>query len=261
MLTTTIYTLASVGIVSVISLVGVFALSLQEAFLRRILFFLVSLSAGALFGDALIYLIPESFESTLSPEYSSFYILAGIIVFFVFEKLLRWRHIHGAEGEDLKEGIDPLHAHKKPVGTLVLVSDGIHNFIDGIIIGASYFVSIEVGIATTIAIILHEIPQEIGDFAILLHAGWSKGKALLVNFLSALSAFLGAALVIVIGAAAEQFIPAAVAFAAGSFLYIAGSDLIPELHKTSDIKQSLLQFFALLAGIALIFLFVFVEVS
>jgi zinc and cadmium transporter len=129
----------------------------------------------------------------------------------------------------------------------------VHNLIDGIIIGASYLISIEVGIATTIAIILHEIPQEVSNFAVLLHSGYSKRKALVLNFISALFAILGTAIVFIFGQAINSHIPILIAFAAGGFLYIAGSDLVPELHKTSDTKQSFWQFIAIIIGIAIMF--------
>lgn len=254
-----LYALASVTIVSLISLVGIFVLSLQERFLNRMLFVLVSLSAGALFGDAIIHLIPEALENVASPALTSFVILSGIITFLVFEKFLRWRHEHGAEEEDIRKGMDPEHTHIKPVGHLVLFSDGVHNFIDGVIIGASYLVSIEVGIATTIAIVLHEIPQEIGDFALLIHAGFTKRKALFMNFLTALSAILGTIFVLVLSTSIEKIIPFAIAFAAGSFLYIAGSDLIPEIHKTRDVKKSIIQFIAILVGIGMMFALLLLE--
>ena len=139
------------------------------------------------------------------------------------------------------------------MGPLILTSDAIHNMIDGIIIGVSYFISIEVGIATTVAIILHEIPQEIGHFAVLIHSGYSKLKAILFNFFSSLFAILGTAIVFIFGENIEAHIPLLIAFAAGGFLYIAGSDLVPELHKTPGIKKSLLQFIAIVIGIAIMF--------
>jgi|SRR3990167_8488787 len=246
-----IFALISVLIVSAVSLIGVFALSLKDQWLHRILFLLISLSAGALFGDALLHLLPESFELLGNPSLAALITLGGIMVFFAFEKFLHWHHFHSAAEIDLREGSDPTHQHVKPVGHLVIASDGIHNFIDGVIIGASYLVSVEIGIATTIAIILHEIPQEIGDFGVLLHAGFSKGKALLVNFLSALSAIVGTALALFVGVTNEWFLGAMVALGAGSFLYIAGSDLIPELHKTTTARRSLAQFVAMLIGVGI----------
>src|SRR3989344_547010 len=173
------YSLISVVIVSAISLVGILALTINERLLKRLIFVLVSLATGALLGDALIHLIPESFEKGGDATLTSLLILGGILLFFVLEKFLHWHHKHGHElhEEDCDDTALPITKKDSGVmslGYLILISDGFHNLIDGMIISASYLVSIEVGIATTIAIILHEIPQEIGDFGVLLHSGFSK---------------------------------------------------------------------------------------
>lgn len=254
-----VFALLSVLLVSAVSLIGVFALSLRDQFLHRILFVLVSLSAGALLGDALLHLLPESFDALGGSSLAALITLGGILVFFAFEKFLHWHHFHFTAEIDLREGSDPAHQHIKPVGHLVIASDGIHNFIDGVIIGASYLVSVEVGVATTIAIVLHEIPQEIGDFGVLLHAGFSKAKALLVNFLSALLAVVGTVFSLVIGATDERFLGMMVALGAGSFLYIAGSDLIPEIHKTTTAKKSLAQLLAMIIGVGMMTALLLVE--
>lgn len=258
------YALTSIIIVSSISLIGLFTLSIKKELLHKSIFFLVSLAVGALFGDALIHLIPEAFERIENTAIASFFILSGIIVFFTLEKILRWRHIHTTDhvhehgSSDCEQ--EKKHSHIKPLGTLVLISDGMHNFLDGIIVGASYFMSIEVGIATTIAIILHEIPQEISDFALLLHAGFSRKKALFVNFLSALTAILGVYIASLSNLFNENLIPLLTAFAAGGFLYIAGSDLVPELHKENTAKKSIQQLFAILLGIGLMFSLLWLEI-
>jgi len=251
------YAFGSIIIVSLISLIGVFALSLKEKVLNAFLFILVSVAAGALFGDAIIHLIPEIFTETKNMLFTSLSILSGVLGFFILEKFLRWRHVH--EIEDCC--MDEVHDETRiaPIGYIVWTSDSIHNFIDGLIIGISYLVSIEIGIATTIAIILHEIPQEISDFAILLHAGFKKQKALLINFLSALFALLGGIVAVIASSYVQNFIPIITGFAAGSFLYIAGSDLVPEIHKTKDPRRSLIQFIALSTGIAIMAMLVFVE--
>lgn len=254
-----IYAFGSVILVSLISLIGVFVLGFNQNFLKKITFFLVSLSVGALFGDALIHLIPETFKGIKNPALASLFILTGIIFFFILEKFIRWHHSHGHDCKDDNCRVREKRSH--PVGILILASDSIHNMIDGIIIGVSYLISIEIGIATTIAIILHEIPQEIGDFAILLHSGYSKIKAILFNFLSSLSAVLGTAIVFMFGQSIDSYTSALTAFAAGGFIYIAGSDLVPELHKTSKMKQSLLQFIAIIIGIAIMFALLKFEVS
>jgi len=264
MIETYLYTLGSVGLVSIISLAGLSVLSLKEGFLHKIIFILVSIAVGALFGDALVHLIPEALDSGKSEVLISFFIILGIVMFFILEKFLRWKHIHDVD----EDCVDELHAGKavaegatiKPVGTMVLVSDGVHNFIDGIIIAASYFISIETGIATTIAIILHEIPQEIGDFGVLLHAGYTKLRALFLNFLISLTSIFGALATLLIGSSVENIVPFIAAVAGGAFIYIAGSDLIPEIHKTSNVAHSLLQLLGILIGITMMFLLLFLEV-
>jgi zinc and cadmium transporter len=255
----TVYAFISVFVVSLISLIGVFALSLNQKILNKSIFLLVSLAVGALFGDAIIHLIPEAFERVENPARVSLFIIIGIISFFVLEKFLRWRHSHGydyvgVECDQEKPGAVKL------IGSLIIASDSIHNLIDGMIIGASYLISIEIGIATTVAIILHEIPQEISDFALLIHAGYSKIKALLLNFISSLFAVVGTIIVFVFDSSVESFVPLMTAFAAGGFLYIAGSDLVPEIHKTSDLKKSLQQFIAIIIGIAIMFMLLAFEI-
>jgi zinc and cadmium transporter len=236
----------------------------RESILHRSLFLLVSLAVGALFGDAIVHLIPEAFEEIGNATTTSLAILLGVIGFLALEKFLRWRHEHGhgTALEHTDEEIpmaDPARQRILPLGWLVLISDGIHNFVDGILIGASYLVSIEVGIATTIAIVLHEIPHEFSDFALLIHAGFSKARALFLNFLSALVAVLGTSVALLISERVEGMVPLMVAFGAGSFLYIAGSDLVPELHKTSNLTHSFLQFLAILIGIGIMFSLLLLE--
>jgi len=235
--------LLAVGAVSLISLIGIATLSLKQDLLRRMLFLLISLAAGALLGDAFIHLIPEAFEEA-EPLLVSGVILAGFFTFFVLEKFLHWHHSHG------DDEFSPEHAKIHPVGHLVILSDGMHNLIDGIAIGAAFLISTEVGIATTIAIALHEIPQEIGDFGLLLHAGFSRAKALMMNFFSALTAFLGVGLVFWLAESIEVATPLIAAFAAGNFIYIAAADLVPELHKTTGARKSTLQFVTILIGLA-----------
>ncbi len=243
-----IHALLSVFFVSLASLVGIFTLSLKEDVLRKYVFLLVSLAVGALLGDAFIHLIPEAFEGG-NPLQVSLLIITGIVSFFVLEKFLHWHH----HEDDTNE----YTVH--PVGKLVLFSDGVHNFIDGVLIGVSFMVSIPVGIATTVAIILHEIPQEIGDFAVLLHAGYTRKKALWLNFLSALTAVFGTLLAFVFGENSVGFIDSILPIAAGGFIYIAVADLIPELHKTKEVKHSVSQLFALILGVVLMIGLLFLE--
>ena len=235
-----LYILGSVLLVSLISLVGVISLSINHEKLTKYLIFFVSFSAGAMLADAFIHLLPELVEE--KGEFTllmSGGIIGGMLLFFALEKFINWHHCHDATPKE--------HVHSFAV--MNLVGDGIHNFLDGVIIGAAYMISIPVGIATTIAVIFHEIPQEIGDFAVLLHGGYSKARALMFNLASGLLSVLGALIAVGLGTksavAAELLTP----FAVGSFLYIAASDLIPELHKETDAKRSVMQFIAFLGGI------------
>ncbi len=253
MTTAYLYALGSVLVISFISLIGVSMLSLRVERLRGMLFIFVALAIGALLGDAFIHLIPEAMEETRDPAFVSLLIIAGILAFFWFEKILHWHHGHHG---DLEE-IDSEHA-VKPLGRLILVSDGLHNFLDGLIIGVSFLVSIPVGFATTLAVMFHEIPQEIGDFGVLLHAGYLKGKAILYNFLSALTSVLGVLVVIIAGESAETLVRWVVPFAAGTFIYIASADLVPELHKQRG-NNTVLEFLAILLGVGVMYLLLFLE--
>lgn len=235
---TYLYPFISVAIISLVSLVGVFALSIKEEILKKYLFVLVSLAVGGLLGDAFIHLIPEALEEMSNPTFAAIGVIAGILMFFVLEKALHWHH------HDLPDNAP------HPLGRLVLISDGAHNLIDGMIIGASFLISPEIGLATTLAVILHEIPQEIGDFGVLLHAGYTKSKALWLNFFSALLAFVGVVLAIALGNAVEEFSLWLLPITAGGFIYIAMSDLIPELHKTTNgSRNSFVQLLSITVGV------------
>ncbi len=242
-----IYTLCSVFIVSLISLIGVFTLAIDRNKLYKYLIYLVSLSAGTLMGDAFIHLIPNAFRES-SNIWPSLYILGGIFLFFILEKVLHWRHCHE----------EPCADHPHPFSYIILVGDALHNFIDGMVIAASFIVSVPLGIATTIAVIFHEIPHEFGNFASLLYGGFSVGKALLYNFLSALVAIIGAVIVLAINANIDptRFL---IPFAAGGFIYVAGTDLIPELHKQNEAKKGIFQVLAFLVGIGLMLGILLVE--
>lgn len=234
-----IYTLISVFIVSLISLIGVFTLAVDKNKLYKYLIYLVSLSAGTLMGDAFIHLIPDAYRGS-SSVWPSLYILAGIFLFFILEKVLHWRHCHE----------EPCVDHPHPFSYVILVGDALHNFIDGMVIAASFIVSIPLGIATTMAVILHEIPHEFGNFASLIYGGFSVGKALLYNFISALVAILGAVIILTLSANIDptRFL---IPFAAGGFIYVAGTDLIPELHKQNEARKGVFQVLAFLIGIGL----------
>ena len=248
-LETYVFTFSSILLVSLIAVLGILLLSFQEVLFRRYLSLFISIAVGALLGDAFIHLIPEALAETENTTLTSVLIIVGILIFFLLEKLLHWHH-HGEDAET-----SDIH----PVGKLVLVSDGAHNFLDGIVIAASFAIGLPVGLATTLAVILHEIPQEVGDFAVLLHAGYTKGRALLLNFLSALSAVLGGVLFFVIGGFAESFAAICVPLTAGGFIYIAVADLIPELQKTKQWRISFLQSAAVVLGIGAMIGLTFLE--
>lgn len=234
-----LYSIAGVLVVSLISLIGVFSLTLGKLVLEKLLFFLISFAAGGLLGDAFIHLLPEITEESGFGLGASLAVLAGILIFFVLEKFIAWRHCH----------IPTSSQHPHPLVFMNLIGDGFHNFIDGAIIAGSFLVSISLGIATLAAVIFHEIPQEIGDFGVLVHGGFSKKRALIFNFISSLTAFLGAIFVLVFGAKISGFSQMLIPFTAGGFIYIAGSDLIPELHKETNLGKSGLQLLGLLLGI------------
>lgn len=262
MLETSLYAVASVILVSAVSLVGIVAVFWDEKRLRRYTPMLVSIAIGALLGGAFIHLIPESFD--VHGDAAGLVILIGILFFFVFEKSLHWHHGHSLDVTDTAISGDepvPLPGRPRPVGTMLLVSDGIHNFLDGVVIGASYLVGVEVGIATTAAVVLHEIPQEIGDFGVLIHAGYTRAKALFLNFVSALTAVFGVVLVLMFHETANVAVSWVIPLAAGGFIYIALSDLVPELHKFSHLKQSLTQLAVIIFGVALILLLSLFEID
>jgi len=249
MITTYIYAFISVIVVSLISLVGVFSLSLKDEIIKKYISLFISLAVGALLGDAFIHLIPEAFENYPNPVLASLLIIIGIILFFILEKFLHWHH-----HED-----DTEKNHIHPVGKLLLFTDGFHNFIDGIIIGVSFLISIPIGIATTLAVVLHEIPQEIGDFAVLIHSGYDKKRALWLNFVSALAAIVGLVVALIFGNIAETFSLLILPIGAGGFIYIALTDLIPELQKTKELKYSILQITSVITGILIMLALVLLE--
>jgi zinc and cadmium transporter len=240
------YTLVSVFVVSLISLVGIAAISLSERRVRQMIFVSVSLAAGAMFGDAFIHILPESFATPDRATKTSTSVLLGILTFFVLEKFLRWRHAHEFEGESQRT--------IEPVGYLNLFADATHNLIDGMLVGAAYSVSVSVGLATTIAIILHEIPQELGDFGVLINAGFSRARALVFNLLSGLLAIVGAIVSLLASHSVVSFSEFMLPFTAGGFIYIAGCDLLPKLQKERKPLKSGAQLAALVLGVSLMYL-------
>lgn len=247
MFSTIAYVIISVILVSLVSLISVTYLAFKKD-VHKYLLFLVSLSAGTLFGGAFLHLLPEAVETPGFTVEISFLLIAGVLTFFILEKFIHWRHCHHHAHHEHK-----YHPRKHPthLAPLNLIGDAVHNFLDGLVIAGSYLVSVPAGIATTIAVIFHEIPQEIADFGVLLYAGMKKWKALFFNFLSATMAIVGAIVGLILGTQSEMFIPIILPFAAGGFLYIAGSNLIPELHKECGLRDSFWHFTAMILGIAI----------
>lgn len=244
-----LYTIVSVLIVSAIALTGIIALAIKENLLKRMLMFFVSFSAGALLGDAFIHLLPEIVEEEGFTLSISLYILLGIMVFLALEKLIFWRHCHILTSEE--------HVHSFTY--MNLVGDGVHNFIDGMIIAGSFMTSTSLGLATTVAVILHEVPQEVGDFSVLVYGGFKRSKALLFNLFAALFAFGGAVLMLAMGTAMDNLHVFLVPFTAGGFIYIAGTDLIPELKKETKTVASIAQMVALALGIGIMLMLAMLE--
>jgi len=242
MLLTWIYSLSAVFVVSLVSLIGIFTVSLKIEFLKKILLFLVSLSTGGLLGGAFFHLLPEAAENgfTIGIALS---VLAGILVFFTLEKVICWRHCHIPTSEE----------HPHPFAFMNLIGDVFHNFIDGMLIAGTFLVSVPLGMTTTLAVIFHEIPQEIGDFGVLIHGGFSRFKALMMNFAVALTSVLGAVVVLGLGMKLENISSFLVPFTAGGFIYIAASDLIPELHKEVRPRNSVIQLIFLLIGLGIMY--------
>ncbi len=231
--------LISVFIVSAVSLIGIVTFLFKTKSLDRIFFVLVSFATGSLLGAAFLDLLPEALDK-VEPSKAFGSVIFGIMLFFLMEKFLYWYHCH--------EGECDVHQFTY----LNLVGDGIHNFLDGVIIASAFLTSASAGFIASIAIILHEIPQELGDFGILVYGGFSKGKALAYNFLTALSAVLGAVLAYFFLNKLEGVTPFMISVAAGGFIYIACTDLIPELNKERIASRSIQQFILILLGIGVI---------
>ncbi|MSP27919.1 MAG: ZIP family metal transporter [Methylococcales bacterium] len=243
------------GVLSVLA-AGIFLL-LPDAQRNAVLPHGISFSIGALLAVAFWGLIPEAFEAVKSEQLQTLSgtILVGILGFFVLEKLLIWRHCHFgdcAAYDDDEHGHGHHHGVRKSAGALIIIGDGIHNFVDGVLIGAAFLTDVQLGIVTSLAVAAHEIPQEVGDFAILLESGYSKGKALCYNILASLTTVIGGVLAYFSLADLHDNLPYFLALAASSFIYIAVADLIPSLHKKTDTKTSLQQIALITAGVLLI---------
>ena len=237
--------LVSTFLISLISFLGAITLFLKEKFLNKILLILVAFSAGSLLGGAFFHLIPEAIERVGVEEILNlfFYLILGFCTFFILENFLNWHHHHAIS-----------HPEIKSFSYLILISDTIHNFIDGLIIAGSFVVSFQVGVVTSLVVVLHEIPQELGDFGVLIYGGFKKSKALFLNFLSALAAIFGGLFGFLLSERIGNSTIFLLPFAAGNFIYIAASDLLPEIKHKESLKKALIHFFVFLLGIVLMLL-------
>jgi len=237
------------SVTSLFSLVGIYALSLKEKKLHSILLVLVAFSAGSILGAAYFDLLPEAIE-LVEESVVFIYITLGFILFFFLERFIYWYHGHGHETDISAKTAD--RASNKGFAYLNLIGDGIHNFTDGMVIAASFLLGFSVGLATTVAVIFHELPQEMGDYGILVYAGFKRGRALLLNFVVALTVILGGISAVFFIETIEALSGLLIAFSAGGFIYLASSELIPKLHEEKNFKKSVVQFVMFILGISLI---------
>ena len=240
-----VYIITSTFLISLASLIGVFTISIKEKILSKFLLLFISLSAGALMGGAFLHLLPEASEKLNNKNLYPI-VLFSFVLFFLIEKLLHWRHCH-------KKNCD-VHTF----GYINLFGDAVHNFIDGLVIAATFLIDIKLGIITSFAIALHEIPQEVGDFGVLLYSGFSRQKALFANFLVALTAVFGGIFGYFLSFQIENIISYLLPFTAGGFIYISASDLMPKIRKETSLKKSMLSFSIFLLGIAIMYLVKFI---
>ncbi len=242
-----IWILGSSFIISLIALVGTLTLFLKERLLNKLLLILVAFSAGALIGGAFLHLIPKAIievginENALLNVF--LFLLFGFCIFFLLEQLIRWHHHHTTS-----------HPKVMPFSYMILVGDGVHNFIDGLVIAASFIISFPVGIVTALAIALHEIPQEIGDFGVLVYGGFDKVRALVLNYITATTVIFGGVTGYYLSAWIGDSIVFLLPFAAGNFIYIASTDLIPEILYKENLTKTLVRFFVFLSGMGLMYL-------
>jgi zinc and cadmium transporter len=228
-------------VMSSISLVGSVTLLLKDETLHKIVLPLVAFAAGCLLGGAFLHMLPESIHETESLLAPFLWVLAGFLTFYALEQFLHWHHCHRDSA-----------GCKKPLGYLILIGDGLHNFIGGLAIAAAFVMDIRIGIATWLAAAAHEVPQELGDFAVLLHGGWKKGTALLLNLISALTFLVGGIIAYAVSSRLEIWF--LVPYAAGNFLYIGASDLVPEVNKQRSLTGSIVHFLSFTAGIVLMYI-------
>ena len=238
------------SVASLFSLVGIYALSLKEKTLHSILLVLVAFSAGSILGAAYFDLLPEALGLFEEESVVFIYITFGFVLFFFLERFIYWYHGHGHETDISAKTAD--RASNKGFAYLNLIGDGIHNFTDGMVIAASFLLGFSVGLATTVAVIFHELPQEMGDYGILVYAGFKRKRALLLNFVVAIVVILGGISAVFFIETVEALSGLLIAFSAGGFIYLAASELIPELHEEKSFKKSVVQFVMFILGISLV---------
>ncbi|MDF1498186.1 MAG: ZIP family metal transporter [Patescibacteria group bacterium] len=236
------YAILSVVLLSLVSLIGIFTIFLKRELTDRIIHILVAFAIGSLLGAAFFDILPEIAQSGNENIFA--YVLFGLLMFFVMERYIYWHHCHSGNCKN---------SHHHPVTYLNLIGDAFHNFVDGALIAASFLVSVPIGIVTIFAIATHEIPQELSDFAILVHGGFSKKRAMIFNFLSSLTAILGVVITFLFAKKIEGLIPIILAVAAGGFIYIATADLIPEIHKEKKSENIVIQSVVLMIGVLVVF--------
>lgn len=236
------YSLLAALVVGVLSFSGALSLAISSDKLKRVLIYLVAFSAGSMIGAAFLHLLPEMLEEGGEPLEVFVLVLFGFSAFFILERLLRWHHCHDAE----------CHTHEH-LGWMNLVGDGVHNFIDGMVIFASFLGGPALGIPVTLSIIMHEIPQELGDFGVLIYSGFSKKKALIYNFISACVALIGVLFAFWLYSYNESITAWLIPFAAGGFIYIAASDLVPEIHKDNKLSRAIFSYTLFIAAIVFMY--------
>lgn len=236
-----IYSLLAAFLVGLLSFSGALSLAIKAEKLNKILIYLVAFSAGSMIGAAFFHLLPEILENEDALKIFVF-VMVGFSLFFILERILRWHHCHDADCHT--------HAH---LGWMNLIGDGVHNFIDGMVIFASFTGGPVLGIPVTLSIILHEVPQELGDFGVLLYSGFSRRRALLYNFLSACVAIIGVIFAYFLYSFSGSISTFLLPFAAGGFIYIASSDLIPEIHKDNKTSRAVISYFLFI--LALVFMY------
>lgn len=242
--------LAIIFVISLLGLSGGILLIYREKWAKLISKYLITFAIGSLLGVAFLDLLPESINLTQSPETILIFSLAGIFVFYLLEKTLLWYHHHSIE--HIWHGKHPPEEKAHPVGYLITFGDALHNFIDGLIIAAGFLVDFRLGITTSIAVLVNEIPQEIGEFAILLHAKFSKSKIILYSLIAQMTAIIGALIGFFYLPLFQNLEAYLLAFAAGGFIYIASTDLLPETHREKNLGKSLVQVLLLVLGVLVI---------